>query len=111
MHVIVKLLLNLVIRWIHAHPGSAFSRFMLKPRGPRTDVARMTRLQRLGSALGFLLWGGLFLGLWLLVAYLSFGLRVLPHENSLVGAALFGLAIMSGIGLVGGVYLLVRVVI
>ena len=68
----VKLLLKLVVGWINAHPQSPFSRFMTKQRGPRTDVARMTRVQRLASALVFLLWGCLFLGTWLLAAYLTF---------------------------------------
>ena len=111
MDFLVKQLLRLVIEWINAHPNSAFSRFMLKQRGPRTDVLRMNRGQRLGSALGFLLWGCLLLGLWLLVGYLAFGVGVLPHDNPLVGALLFGLAILSGIGFAAGLYLLLRVFI
>jgi len=38
---VAKLLLKVVVEWIKAHPNSPFSRFMLKQRGPRTDVARM----------------------------------------------------------------------
>lgn len=106
---VVKLVLKAIIAWINAHPDSAFSRFMLKQRGPRTDVARMNRLQRLGSALTFLLWGCLFLGLWLLVGYLTFGLRVLSPDSPLVAALIFGLALLSGCGFLGGIYLLVRV--
>jgi hypothetical protein len=49
--VFVKLLLKAIVAWIKAHPDSACSRFLLKQRGPRTDVARMSRLQRLGSSL------------------------------------------------------------
>ena len=81
---------------------------MLQPRGPRTDVARMNPLQRLTSALVFLLWGTLLLGLWLLIAYLAFGLKVVPGENPMVLAALFGLAILTAGGILGGLYLLVR---
>ncbi len=109
MHLVVKLLLKVVVEWIKAHPDAAFSRFMLKERGPRPDVARMNRLQRLTSALVFLLWGCLFLGLWLLVGYLTFGLRVLSQDNSLGGALIFGLALLAGCGLLGGLYLLLRV--
>jgi hypothetical protein len=108
---VVKLLLKLVVRWINAHPASAFSRFMLKPRGPRTDVARMDRWQRLTSALAFLLWGCLFLGLWLLTAYLTFGLGFLSPNNPVVGVLIFGLALLSGCGLLGGLYLLLRVLV
>jgi hypothetical protein len=111
VHFVVKLLLKLVVEWIKAHPDSAFSRSMLKQRGPRTDVARMNRLQRLSSAPVFLLWGCLFLGLWLLTAYLTFGLRFLSPDNPLVGALIFGLALLSGCGFIGGLYLLVRVLV
>lgn len=111
MHWVVKLLLKLVVKWINDHPASAFSRFMLKPRRPRTDVARMNRLQRLTSALAFLLWGCVFLGLWLLTAYLSFGRGLLSPENPVVGVLIFGLALLSGCGLLGGLYLLLRVLV
>ena len=109
MNLVVKLSLKALVAWINAHPDAAFSRFMLKQHGLRTDVARMNRVQRLGSALVFLLWGGLFLGLWLLVGYLTFGLRVLPPDNPLVAALIFGLALLAGCGFLGGIYLLVRV--
>jgi hypothetical protein len=52
---IIKLLFNSIVGWINAHPASPFSRFMLRQHGPRTDVARMSRVQRLASALVFLL--------------------------------------------------------
>lgn len=108
MDAIVKLLLRVLVDWIYAHPESAFSKFMLKPRGPRSDVVRMNRIERLASALGFLLWGAVFVGLWMLVAYLTFEMHTLPHESVLVGATLFGLAILAGCGLLGGLYLLLR---
>lgn len=111
MHLVVKLLLKAVVEWIKAHPDAAFSRFMLKQRGPRTDVARMNRLQLLTSALVFLLWGCVFLGLWLLTAYLTFGLRVLSQDNLLVEALIFGLALLSGCGLLAGLYLLLRIIV
>jgi membrane-anchored glycerophosphoryl diester phosphodiesterase (GDPDase) len=105
---VVKLLLKVVVEWIKAHPDSAFSRFLLKQRGPRTDVARMNRVQRLGSALVFLLWGCLLLSLWLLVGYLTFGLRFLSPDNPLVQVLVFGLALLSACGFLGGLYLLLR---
>lgn len=109
MDVLVKLLLKAIVGWINAHPHSPFSRFMLKQRGPRTDVARMNRVQRLASALVFLLWGCLFLGLWLLTAYLTFGLKLFLPDNVVVMILLFGLALLSGCGFLDGIYLLVRV--
>ena len=111
MHFVVEILLKAIVKWINAHPDSAFSRFMLKQRGPRTDVARMSRVQRLASALAFLLWGCLFLGLWLLTAYLTFGLHLFSPDNTVVLVLIFGLALLAGCGFVGGLYLLVRVII
>lgn len=69
----------------------------------------MNRVQRLASALAFLLWGGLFLGLWLLTAYLTFGLGIFSPDNVAVMILLFGLALLAGCGLFGGLYLLSRV--
>ena len=111
MNFLVKLLLKAIVAWINSHPDSAFSRFMLKQRGPRTDAAVMNRLQRLSSALVFLLCGCLLLGLWLLMAYLTFGLRFISQDNPLVEALIFGLALLSGCGFLGGIYLLLRVII
>jgi hypothetical protein len=107
---VVEILLKVIVRWINAHPQSAFSRFMLKQRGPRTDVARMSRPQRLASALTFLLWGCFFLGAWLLVGWLTFGLKVVPPDNTWLQVLIFGLALLTGCGLLGGVYLLLRVI-
>ena len=84
---------------------------MVKQRGPGTDVRSLNRWQRLGSALTFLLWGGLFLGLWLLTAYLTFGLCLFSPDNTVVQVLIFGLALLAGCGIVGGLYLLVRVII
>ena len=84
---------------------------MLRQRGPRTDVARMNRVQRLASAMAFLLLGCLFLGLWLLTAYLTFGLGLFSADNTVVQVLIFGLALLAGCGLVGGLYLLLRVII
>jgi hypothetical protein len=108
---IVKLLLKTMVGWINSHPDAALSRFMTRQRGPRTDVARMSRVQRLAGALVFLASGGVFLGLWLLIAYLTFGLGVFSPDNALVQALIFGLALLAGGGFVGGLYLLMRVLI
>ena len=108
---VVKLLLKAIVAWINAHPDTAFSRFMMKQRGPRTDVAAMSRVQRLASALAFLFWGGLFLGLWLLTGYLTFGLGLFSPDNVVVMILLFALALLAGCGFLGGLYLLLRVLI
>ena len=108
---VAKLLLKVIVGWINAHPDSAFSRFMLKQRGPRTDVGRMNRSNRLASALAFLLWGCVFLGLWLLIGYLTFGLGLLSQDNVVVEVLMFGLALLAGCGFVGGLYLLLRVIV
>ena len=107
---LVKVLLKVVVEWIQAHPDTAFSRFMLKQRGPRTDVRSMNRVQRLPSALAFLLWGCVFFGLWLLMAWLTFGLGLFPPDHVLVQVLNIGLAMLAGIGFVAGIYLLLRVI-
>ena len=110
MDFVAKLLLKALVKWINAHPDSPFSRFMMQQRGPRTDVARMTRLQRLTSALDFLLWGCLFLALWLLTAYVTFGLGLISQDSAVVQVLIFGLALLAGCGFLGGLYLLLRVI-
>ena len=111
MDYVFEVLLKAVVAWIIGHRNPGFSRFMLKQRGPRTDVGRMNRLQRLSSALVFLLWGCFFLGLWLLIAYLTFGLGLFSPDNVVVQVLIFGLALLAGCGFVGGLYLLLRVII
>jgi hypothetical protein len=111
VELVAKLLLKAIVGWINSHPNSAFSRFMLKQRGPRTDVARMNRSHRLASALAFLLWGCVFLGLWLLIGYPTFGLGLLSQDNVVVEVLMFGLALLAGCGFVGGLYLLLRVIV
>jgi len=108
---LVKLLLELLLEWIRTHPNAAFSRVMLRSRGPRTVVSRMRPWERLGSALTLLLWGIVLSGVWLLLAYVTFGLKLFSADSEFVQATLFGLAILAGGGLVGGLYLLARVFI
>jgi hypothetical protein len=96
MDFVVKMLLKLLVEWIKTHPTAPFSRFMLKQRGPRTDVGRMNRMQHLSSALALLLWGCLFLGLWLLTAYLVLGLHLLSQDNPVVPVLIFGLPLLAG---------------
>jgi hypothetical protein len=111
VHLIAELLLRALLGWVRAHPHSALSRFMLKQRGPATNVRSMNRLQRLASALVFLFWGVVFLGLWLLTAYMAFGLHAVSPDLVIVQFLIFGLALLSGMGFLGGIYLLVRVVV
>ena len=53
----------------------------------------------------------MFLGLWFLTAYLTFGLHLLSPDNLVVQVLIFGLALLAGCGLIGGLYLLLRVLI
>ena len=50
-------------------------------------------------------------GLWLLTGYLTFGLGFLSPDNLVAQALIFGLALLSGCGFIGGLYLLVRVLV
>ena len=109
MDVIVKPLFKLVTDWIAAHPEASFSRFMTKPQGPPAEVRRMTRVQRLGSAVTFLLWGCAFLGLHAATAFLTSRLGLLSADNPLVQTVMFATTFLAGGGLLGGIYLLVRV--
>jgi len=59
----------------------------------------------------FLLWGVLFLGLWTLVAYLTFGVGLFSQDSIVIQVLIFGLALLAGCGLIGGLYLLVRVIV
>jgi hypothetical protein len=58
-----------------------------------------------------LFWGCLFLALWLLTAYLTFGLGLFSPDNTVVQVLIFGLALLAGCGLLGGLYLLLRMFI
>lgn len=108
---LVKFLLGALVGWINRNPDTPFSRFMLKQRGPRTDVKAMNRLERLKSALVFFLWGVVFALLWMGFAYVMFGLKLAgEEENPAIMIILASLAIFAGIGLVSGLYLLIRVI-
>jgi hypothetical protein len=111
VELIVTFLETALVDLFNAHPNSALSRFMLKQRGPPTDVARMSRLERRTSAMAFLLWGCLFLSLMLLTAYLTFGLGLLSEDNPVALLLIFGLALLAACGVIGGLYLLVRVIV
>jgi hypothetical protein len=47
----------------------------------------------------------------LLTAYLTFGLGLLSPDNPVVAVPIFGLALLSGCGFLGGLYLLLRVLV
>jgi hypothetical protein len=49
--------------------------------------------------------------LWLLTAYLTFGLKLVSPDHVVVMILLFGLALLAGCGFLGGLYLLLRVLI
>ena len=111
MHYFVKLFLDWFAGWLKAHPNSRLSRTMLKRRGPRQDVPHMNRIERLRSALVFLLWGLFFLGLWFGAGYLIFALKLPDPDNPAVMVSFVSLAIFAGIGLIAGFYLMVRVIV
>lgn len=108
---LVKLLLDAIVRWIHAHPQSAFSRHMLKDRGPRTDTRRMTRLDRLKSGLAYLSWAVLLAGVWLLISYLVFGKGLFSPDSPMFMVVFMGVFFAAAICLVAGLYLLLRVLV
>jgi len=110
VELVVKLILKVLVDWIAAHPEAPLSQYLLKTQGTHTGARRMNRLQRLTSAVTFLLWGCLFLGLWVATGYVTFQLKVLSPENTLVQSIRFAAAFLAGGGFLGGVYLLVRVV-
>jgi hypothetical protein len=110
MDFLIKMILKQVLQWMQAHPDAPFTRFMRATRGPRQDVRSMTRIERLRSALSFLLWGLVFFAASLLLAYSTFALKLFSQDNVIVLVLSFGLVIFAGIGLIGGLYLLVRVI-
>lgn len=111
MDILIKLLLKGLLQWIKDNPDSAFSRFMTRQRGLRTDVPRMTRAERLASGLAFLLLGALSAGCWLLLGYFMFELRLLTPENPIALTALIAFTFFTGMGILGGAYLLLRVLL
>ena len=110
MKMLVDLALKRVVAWIRDNPDSPFSRFMLAERGPRQDVARMTRLERLKSALSYLFWGIFNLILLFAVPFAMLKLGV-PEGNPVFLAVIFALTFSTGIGLLAGLYLIVRTIV
>jgi hypothetical protein len=107
---LVEFLLDWMVELIHEHPDAPFSRFMMKRRSARTDVPGMTRMERLKSALVFLFWGFLFAALWAGFGYIVFGLKLINPENPITMVVTISLVFAAGIGIVGGLYLLIRVI-
>ena len=108
MDAVVMLILRSLIRWIRDNPESRVTRFMLAPRGPRTDPGSMTRIDRLKSSLTFLLWGAVFFGLLTAWSYACIEWNMVDSDGPLFMAILFGLVIFAGMGIVGGFYMLLR---
>lgn len=96
---------------IEEHPDAAFSRFMTTHRGPGTDVPSMTRLDRFKSALTFFLWAILSFAMLALSAFLVWGLEILPPDNVVFLALVFGLTFWTLVCLAAGLCLLVRAII
>jgi len=111
MRTIVELVLHAVIKWIEAHPDSAFSRFMVARRGPRTDTIRMTKLERFKSGLTFLFWGFLSLGVAAILAYGVWEMKVLSPDNVIFLVIIFSLTLWTIVCIAAGLCLLVRAII
>jgi hypothetical protein len=47
--------------------------------------------------LAFLFWGCVFLGLWLLIGFLTFGLSALFPDSVVVQVLIFALALLAGV--------------
>ena len=109
MHFLVEFIILQVVKWIAEHPDAAFSRHMTAQRGPRTDVANLTRLQRLKSGLSYLGWAVVSFIVLSGAAYLVFGRGLLAPDNVVFMAALFGLTIWTMICIGAAICLLVRV--
>jgi hypothetical protein len=110
MQDLISLFIDMIVDWIRAHPEAPFSKFMLKNRGPGTDVVRMPRLVRLKNALIWLSWGVLFFALLTLIAYLAFGLKLVNENNVVFLGCFFMLVFATMICLAAGIWLLVRVI-
>ena len=107
VQVLVKLLLRSFVEWVHRHPDRPVARFMLQQVGPRTDVRRMNRLERVQAGLGFLLWGVFFTGLWFLPVFVT-DPRQIPVDSVIFPLWMFATTILAGMGYVAGIYLLIR---
>jgi hypothetical protein len=111
MEPIALFLLRQFIQWINKNPDTPFSRYMLAPHGPNTDIKNMTRLDRLKSAISFFLWGLFIAAALLIVSYMTFGLEWFSAENKFVLAIIFVLFVSSAVSIVGSIYLLVRIIL
>ena len=106
-HVLAHFLFRISARWVLAHQDNRAARFLLKHRGPRQDVAWMTRSERFRSAWTFLLWG-IASGALLAVTIYGWS-KLAPDDDSVVYMCIvWFLMIFTLMGLGGGIYLFVR---
>jgi peptidoglycan/LPS O-acetylase OafA/YrhL len=107
VHVLAHFLFRILTRWVLAHQDNRLARFLLKHRGPRQDVAWMTRPERFRSAWTFLLYG---IASGALLAVTIYGWSELGlHDNGVVYMCIvWFLMIFTLMGLGGGIYLFVR---
>ncbi len=110
MELVLHFLMRLLMRWLVAHQDTWWGRFLLKQRGPRQDVTRMTRRQRLRSARSFLLFGVVSGALFAVSGYLSAKLGLDRHE-AIYMCIIWFLGIFTLMGLGGGIYLFAHVLI
>jgi hypothetical protein len=104
----VKLALVALVVLLGVHPRWPLSRFMFRSRGPRSDVACLTRRQLLAEGTKFLYLALLcFAALW---AALGIGEAIGqdPLDRPLPMAAFFIVSILFAMFVLGGAYLLLR---
>jgi hypothetical protein len=76
--------------------------------GPRTDVPGMTKAELTASGLRFVTWGLIFSSLMILTAIIANGMYEKTQPHGAVVAVLMLTGLFSGMGYLGGFYLLIR---
>jgi hypothetical protein len=100
-------LLVALAEWAYRHPERKWARALIRIRGPRTDGTVASRSEGLSAAWAFLRFGLLAL---LLLAAVMFGMTVVTPswaQTALLIAMPFVL-FPAAMGILGGLYLLVR---
>ena len=108
---VIDILMNCLISWIETHPDSRFSQFMKKDRGPRSDVTRMSRLDRLKSALTYLFMALLSFIVLGAIAFIGGRYNAISPDHAIFFGILMVNLLWALICLFAGLYLLVRILI
>jgi uncharacterized MAPEG superfamily protein len=111
MRMIIDILMKCIIAWIEAHPDSRISQFMTKDRGPRSDVAHMSRLDRLKSAIAYFFMAFASFLVLVVVAFIGGKYNVINPDNAIFLGILAVIMMWTLICLFAGLYLLLRIFI